>query len=237
MLFKKRPRRKDVIKSFTLTGGLGTIADSLALQKNIEVIMGKKVQEITFKAGHFRIVADEAVYETDSLALATPSSVAATLLKASFPAVAEILLRIKVITVESVGTVISKDMVQIPPVAGLIPSSDSFYSVVARDTVSNDKYRGFTFHFKPDLLSREAKLKRMAEVLGVEQTRLGPTVETLNFIPSLKVNHSELVGEIEKTISGSRLFLTGNYFDGLAIEDCVIRSQKEFKRLMASHGG
>ncbi len=38
MLFKKRPRRKDVIKSFTLSSGLQTIADTIAIQKNIEII-------------------------------------------------------------------------------------------------------------------------------------------------------------------------------------------------------
>jgi hypothetical protein len=80
-------------------------------------------------------------------------------------------------------------------------------------------------------LSGEAKLKRMAEVIGVEQSRLGPLVEKLNFVPTLKINHNDLAGEIEKSISGSRLFLTGNYFDGMALEDCVTRSLKEFLRL------
>ncbi|MBF0557841.1 MAG: FAD-dependent oxidoreductase [Nitrospirae bacterium] len=234
MLFKKRPRRKDVMKSFTFAKGVGTIAETVALQKNIEIVAGKKAQEITFKSGAFRIVADGAVFETDKLVLATPASVAADLLRTSFPALAEILSRIKVEKIESVGTLISKDLVKIPPVAGLIPSSDNFYSVVARDTVVHDKYRGFTFHFKPDVLSPEAKLKHMAEVLGVEQSQLGPTVEKLNFIPSLRVNHGSLIRQIEQTISGSRLFLTGNYFDGVAIEDCVMRSLKEFTRLKAA---
>lgn len=240
MLFKKRPRRKDVMKSFTLAGGLRTIADSVASQKNIEIIAGTEVQEIAFASKRFRIIAGGSVYETELLALATPASAAANLLRASFPALTEVLSRIKVETVESTGIAVSKDLVQqMPPVAGLIPSSpdDSFYSVVARDTVSHDRYRGFTFHFKPGLLSLEAKLKRIEKVLGVGRSGLGQPVEKMNFIPSLKVNHGELVRAIDKTTSGSPLFLTGNYFDGVAIEDCVIRSMKEFTRLKASHGG
>ncbi len=65
----------------------------------------------------------------------------------------------------------------------------------------------------------------------------------MNFVPSLKISHNDLAGEIEKSISGSRLFLTGNYFDGMALEDCVSRSLKEFLRLktemssLARHGG
>jgi|SRR5208283_2783218 len=233
MLFKKRVRRKDIIKKFTLSGGVRTIAGAVAMQKNIEIMNGKKVCAITCDSGHFRIDADGSIYETDTLALATPASAAAELLQEPFPRVSEKLSQIKVEAVESAGTVINKELVSIPPVAGLIPSSDSFYSVVTRDTVRHDKYRGFTFHFKPGLVSREDKLKRISAVLGVEQGQLGPLVEKKNFVPSLKVGHNALVVEIEQSISGSRLFLTGNYFNGMAIEDCVTRSLNEFMRLKA----
>ena len=231
MLFKKRPRRKDVIKKFTLPTGIQTIADAISLQKNIDIIKESEVREITAKAGLFQIATDGARYETNALALATPSFVAAKLLQASFPSVSEKLSRIKVEAVESAGTMINKELVPIAPIAGLIPFSDSFYSVVSRDTVSNDKYRGFTFHFRPGLVDREGKIKRISEVLGVGQGQLGPIVEKKNFVPSLKVGHNILVGEIEQSISGSRLFLTGNYFGGVAIEDCVARSLQEFLRL------
>ncbi len=89
----------------------------------------------------------------------------------------EKLSQIKVAAVESVGTVIDKKMVPIALVAGLIPFSDSFYSVVTRDTVSHDKYRGFTFHFRPGLLGREAKLRRIAEVIGVELDQLDQSLK------------------------------------------------------------
>lgn len=232
LLFKKRPRRKDVIKKFTLSGGLQTIADAVASQKNISIIKGKEVRAITYGSGQFRVEADGSLYETDTLALAVPASAAAQLLQSPFPGISDLLSKIKVETVESAGIVINKELIQLPPVAGLIPYSDSFYSVVTRDTVRHDKYRGFTFHFRPGLVSREGKLKRIAEVLGVDQGQLAPLVELKNFVPALKVGHNTLVSQMEQALSGSRLFLTGNYFDGLAIEDCVTRSLKEFHRLM-----
>ncbi len=241
MLFKKRLRRKDIVKKFTLTGGLGAIADALALQKNIEIVKGK-VRAVTSKGRGFEITTDNALYYADILAMATPASVTARLLQESFPGVSAKLSQIKVEAVESVGTALDNGIVSIAPVAGLIPYSDSFYSVVTRDTVRHCKYRGFTFHFKPGLVSLEGKLKRIAEVLGVKQEQLAHVVEKVNFVPSLKVGHNILVSAIEKSIAGSRLFLTGNYFDGMAIEDCVTRSLKEFSRLKghlsaASHGG
>ncbi len=231
MLFKKRPRRKDIIKKFTLTAGLQAIADAVAVQKNIDIVKGKEVRAVTSKGHGFEIATDNAVYYADILAMATPASAAAQLLKESSPGISAQLSQIKVEAVESVGTAIEKEMLAIAPVAGLIPTSDSFYSVVTRDTVRHCKYRGFTFHFKPGVVDREGKLRRIAEVLGVEQGQLVNIVEKKNFVPSLKVGHNILVGEIDKSLSGSHLFLTGNYFDGMAIEDCVTRSRKEFLRL------
>ena len=101
MLFKKRLRRKDIIKKFTLTGGLGAIADGIALQKNIDIIKGKEVLAVTSKGHGFEIATDNARYYADTMAMATPASVAARLLQESFPGVSAKLSQIKVEAVES----------------------------------------------------------------------------------------------------------------------------------------
>ena len=232
MLFKKRLRRKDIIKKFTLTNGVQTITDSISSQKNIEIASGKKVFSIGYNGGLFKTATDSEVYESESLAVATPALVAAQLLMENFPELSKDLSQIKVESVESVGVVVKKDIVaSIPPVAGIIPSSDSFYSVVSRDTVRHDTYRGFTFHFKPGILNNDTKLKQIAEVLGIKPSKIEHMAAKENFVPSLKVGHDSLVWTIDQAISESRLLLTGNYFDGMAIEDCVSRSLKEFLRL------
>ncbi len=232
MLFKKRARRKDVIKKFTLTNGVQTITDSIASEKNIEILKGTEVLSVNFNNGSFQTITINATYNSDTLAIAAPASVASKLLRDSFPQTAESLAAISVKSVESVGVVVKKDLAaSIPPVAGIIPSSDSFYSIVSRDTVKHDSYRGFTFHFKPGILNNDAKLKRIAEVLGIKTAQIEHIAAKENFVPSLNVGHDALVGKIEQSISTSRLLLTGNYFDGMAIEDCVTRSLKEFLRL------
>jgi protoporphyrinogen oxidase len=232
MLFKKRLRRKDIIKKFTLNNGIQTITDSISSQKAIEIITGKKVFSIEHNSGIFRTATDGEIYESESLAVATSASIAAQLLRESFPEISKHLSQIKVQSVESVGVAVKKDLtVSMPPVAGIIPSSDSFYSVVSRDTVKHDSYRGFTFHFKSGILNNDAKLKRIAEALGIKQAQIEHIASKENFVPSLRVGHEALIGRIEQSISSIRLFLTGNYFDGMAIEDCVTRSLNEFTRL------
>jgi hypothetical protein len=108
---------------------------------------------------------------------------------------------------------------------------DSFYSVVSRDTVRDERYRGFAFHFKSGSTDYDSKLRRISEVLKVKREQFKNVVSTENFVPSLVVGHDLLVSEIDRLISGKRLFLTGNYFSGVAIEDCVSRSLSEFTRL------
>lgn len=241
MLFKKRLRRKDIIKKFTFTNGVQTITDSISSQKAIEIATGKEVLSIEYNDGLFKTATDSEVYESESLAVATPASIAAQLLRKNFPELSKDLAQIKVESVESVGIALKKEFAaSIPPVAGIIPLSDSFYSVVSRDTVKHDTYRGFTFHFKPGTLDNNAKLKRIAEVLGIKLSQIEHIAVKENLVPSLKVSHDALITKIEQSISTSRLLITGNYFDGMAIEDCITRSLKEFlrlKKLLASHGG
>lgn len=233
MLFKKRLHRKDIIKKFTLTDGIQTITDSIAAaEQNIEILKSTEVFSVSFNSGSFQTATSNATYNSDALSIATPASVAAQLLKENFPELSKDLSQIKVEAVESVGVAVKKDLTaSIPPVTGIIPSSDSFYSIVSRDTVKHDSYRGFTFHFRPDILNNDAKLKRIAEVLGIKTAQIEHVVAKESFVPSLKVGHDALVAKIEQSISTSRLMLTGNYFDGMAIEDCVSRSLKEFVRL------
>ncbi|MCL4537458.1 MAG: FAD-dependent oxidoreductase [Nitrospirae bacterium] len=235
MLFKKRTRRKDIMKKFSLISGVQTITDSISSQKNIEILRGTEVLAVNFDNGYFQITTSNATYESDSLAIATPASAASKLLRESFPQISESLASIRVNSVESVGVAVRADLISLPLVAGIIPSlwpsSDIFYSVVSRDTVKDNTYRGFTFHFKPNSANQDAKLKRISEVLGVKQGQLDHVITKENLVPSLKVGHDSLVWMIDHAISESRLLLTGNYFDGMAIEDCVSRSLKEFVRL------
>lgn len=232
MLFKKRNRRKDIIKKFTLINGLQTIADSISLKKKMDIITGEEVISVDIEKNSFYITTKQCTYESDFLAIATPVSLAANLLEKGLYELSKELSKINVTSVESFGIAIKRDLtVSIPPVAGIIPFSDSFYSVVSRDTVRHDTYRGFTFHFKPGILDEEGKLKRIADVLKVRLNQIEHVATRENIVPSLKVGHDRLISKIDQFISERPLLLTGNYFDGMAIEDCVLRSLKEFLRL------
>jgi len=232
ILFKRRRRRKDIVKSFTFTDGIQLITDSIASQRGIKIITGKEIQDLDLRGDTFSIIsADGSIYESKTLALATPSVVSARLLESSFPSLSKLLSGIKLNAIETVGIIVKKDAISLRPFAGIIPVDDYFYSIVSRDTVPHKSYRGFSFHFKPGILDHEAKLRRITEVLGIERRQIEYIITKENLMPSLVVGHDRLVNEIDRLIAGKRLLLTGNYFGGLAIEDCVSRSLREFFRL------
>ncbi|MBI4847980.1 MAG: FAD-dependent oxidoreductase [Nitrospirae bacterium] len=234
MLFQKRPRRKDIIRKFSLDNGIQTITDSIVSQKDITVMTGKETRDIRFDKGVFVIMtADGTIYESRNLAMAIPPSAAARLLSASFHDVSVYLSQIREAQVESVGVAVKKEMLRINPCAGLVPIKDNFFSVVSRDIVHHDTYRGFTFHFKPGVMDHDVRLKRISEVLGIQREDITHVASRENVVPSLRAGHEKLTGMIDSVIAGKRLLLTGNYFDGMAIEDCVSRSLKEFSRLKA----
>jgi protoporphyrinogen oxidase len=231
ILFKRRKRRKDIIKKFTFKDGLETIIRCIEANQNISIIKGVEISEIKYDNNKFFILTNNNSFESPFLGLSVPPSEAARLLKGFFPDLHERLANIGTSKVNSIGVVVKKDLVKsVLPFAGLIPRIDNFYSVVSRDTVKHDIYRGFVFHFKPQV-SHDEGLRRIVDLLKIDMNQIEHVVKKENVVPSLKINHSMLVNSIDSLLSKSPLMLTGNYFEGMAIEDCIIRSYKEYNRI------
>ncbi|HEY3449834.1 MAG TPA: FAD-dependent oxidoreductase [Myxococcales bacterium] len=237
MLFKKRERRKELPRSFTLSGGLQTIVDVLLEDPRITTALSAEAKAVEREGEGFRIrFADGSERTARFLALAAPPSVGAQILRGAFPAVADELAKIKVTPVSTTAVVVSKDSTKIEPLAFLIPlDDDRFYSAVSRDTVPDPTYRAFAFHFKPGI-SEEQRQALAAEVLKVDRGALQHVVQRSVELPSPRMGHRDIVAALDKALAGTPLFLTGNYFDGLSIEDCVSRSRVESERLLKAAG-
>jgi len=233
MLFKKRPRRKDILRSFTLRGGLQSVIDALARQSGIETETGVIAQSVTRMDGGFRVQAEDGrCFEARQLALAVPPPVAARILAADFPELSAELGRIATSVVDTIGVVVVKEKLSLEPVAGIVGIDDCFYSAVSRDTVPDERFRSFSFHFRPGT-AFERRMERITQVLGVPKRELESAVERQTVLPSPRVGHAAITDAIDRLTAGTHLSILGNYFAGLAIEDCVNRSFAEFSRLRA----
>ncbi len=230
-LFKKRPgRRKDIRRSFTLAGGLGTFIEALATTPGLVLETGAGAVSVSREGGAFKVrLADGVTHCARVLALATPPNQAAALLEGCFPDISEHLSQIRVNHLYSVGVAIGREKVSLPPLAGIVSAGDTFYSVVSRDVVDHPECRGFTFHFQK--ADTQANIRRVEQVLGVEEAQFDRVEIKENEIPTLGVRHADLVRHVDNLAAGRNLLLTGNYFLGLSLEDCVARSVSEVGKL------
>jgi protoporphyrinogen/coproporphyrinogen III oxidase len=232
MMFKSREKRKDILKNYTFKHGLQSVTKAMAATNGLNIFTSREVSSVEYTDGLYIVrTADGGGYSAKTLVLATPSSVSSKLLRDVNPAIANHLGQLKAAEVDSVGVIVKKENISLKPVAALISPNDVFYSVVSRDTVPDDNYRGFTFHFKPGL-DDKTKRARITDVLGVTFSKIEHTVSKVNTVPSLRLGHHQWLDSMDTMLAGKKnLLLTGNYFGGMAIEDCVSRSRSEFERL------
>ncbi len=233
-LFKKRPRRPEFVRSFGLEGGLQSVCDAAAAAPGITVEKGVRATRVARAGGGFVVTAaDGRTWEAPIAAVAAPVDQAPSLLRADFPALAGAIERVRTVAVESVGVALPRERCWMPEVAFLVAVDDVFHSAVTRDPFPDPRFRGFAFHFKPGL-SRDERLARISAVLRVPVAELPDVVEQRLVLPAPALGHPEIVAEIDRSLAGQRLAVTGNYFAGLAIEDCVLRSNAEWARVGSS---
>ncbi len=232
MLFKRRHRVKGVPRSFTVAGGLQGVVAALTARSGVTVMAGSEVTALgPARGGAHRVRTAGAELEAQHVVLAVPPPVAARVVGEVAPELAAALARVKVMRVESVAVVLRRERVAVEPVAGIVSLDGGFFSVVARDPIPHASHRAFTFHLPPQTGPDQA-LALITSVLGVSARDIEHKVTSHAVLPSPELGHRELVGIIDRAAAKSGLFVTGNYFGGLAIEDCVLRSAAELRRLV-----
>jgi UDP-galactopyranose mutase len=232
-LFKKRPRRQEFPRSFGLRRGLESICEAAAAAPGVTVEKGVAVTGVSRVPGGFAVTtADGRSLEAPRCAIAAPVDVAAKLLHQDFHELALAISRVKTVAVESAGVVLPRAKTPLAECAFVVPVDDVFFSMVTRDPFPDPERRGFAFHFRPGV-PRDEKLARMSAVLRVPREALADIVEQRVTLPSPTLGHAEIVAGVDRCLAGTRLAVTGNYFAGLALEDCVQRSNAEWARISA----
>jgi oxygen-dependent protoporphyrinogen oxidase len=233
MLFKRRPRRKDFPRTFTLKNGLTTLIDRLADDDRITLLVNASACSLArAEQGYAITTADGDTTLVRNLLLALPPNIAAGLLAPLLPEAATALARVRNAAIVSTGVVFAKEDLVFPRLAGLVPIDDVFFSVVSRDVVPDDKFRALAFHFRTGL-SLDQRLDRIAEVTGASRKTFVHVAEHGTTLPSPDLGHTDIVRAIDQGIAGSRVYITGNFFGGLAVEDCALRSAAEAARLVS----
>jgi protoporphyrinogen oxidase len=234
-LFRKKPRRKEIPRSFTGSTGLQAFSDAIAAEEGIEVRTEASVTALLRDSNGFAVqLADGSGIEARQVALAVGPDVAAGLLRAQFPQLAELLQPIEIAQIESRSVLVAAEGLDLEPLAGIIAAQDDFYSVVSRDPVPDAGYRGFTFHFRPGRLDDEQKRARICAVLGLSPDKIIAEADKQNLLPALRLGHAECIAAVDQALDSLPLAITGNWFLGVSIEDCLTRSATECERLFGN---
>ncbi len=232
ILFKKRQRRKDILKSYTMKAGLSQITDTFTATSGLDVRTETEVLDIKrISTGFELLTSKNQSLNTSYLALCTPPSVASNLLAGTFSKLSNALLMIRETTIDSTGIIIPSSVSPVKPFAGIVPLDYPFYSVVSRDTVPHDNYRGFTFHFKPGVMDPQEKKLLAAKILNIRPEDILESINRQNVVPTFTPEHYSIVSTIESYIKNEPLLLSGNYFRGMSVEDCISRSLSESERM------
>jgi protoporphyrinogen/coproporphyrinogen III oxidase len=181
-------------------------------------------------AGFSVVLDDGRALEAAGVALAVAPRAASLLLGDVLPVAARAAASIGEAEVESLGCAVRAGKLRLPYASFLIPLQGELLSVVTRDVVPDPDWRGFAFHFRPGL-ARDARIARAAAVLGAGRRDLEALTERRSVLPSPTRGHQERVAALDRHLAGERVAVTGNWFGGLAIEDCVLRSRSEWERL------
>ena len=198
---------------------------------NIEIRTGVSVTELQPDGDAWRVRFEGGEELTAPIvAVAASPDGAADLVGNMHPELSAALRRIQTVRVESLGARIARDRCALPECAFIVPADDIFYSAVTRDPFQDPSSRGFTFHFRPGI-TRELKIRRFCQTLGISPEDLKDIAENVVTLPSPRGNHDAITSDIKKLMNRSGLTLTGNYFGGLAIEDCIARSFEEWRRV------
>lgn len=233
MLFRPKPRNKNFPRSFTFPAGLSTIANVLAKQPGLEVLTNSAALAIEQEVDGYRVLTtDGRDFVAKHIAIAIPPDQAAILLAGNFPELAGLLGEISMAEITSVSVAVASNALIFPPFAGVIAPYEAFYSIITRDYLKDAHLRAFTFHFPTHGLDATRQVGRIREILKVPKDLLTNIAYTPHRLPALRTNHVERVARIDRVLAGTGLLLTGNYFLGVSIEDCLTRSANEWHRLM-----
>ncbi|BDD10183.1 FAD-dependent oxidoreductase [Fulvitalea axinellae] len=233
-IFLKRrgSRDKSFPKSMSFKGGIQTLLKAFVDASGVSAHTGVKVVSVDFKDGVYEAkTEDDQVFHASKLVLATPPSITAGLVMDCFPDLAQSLSDIEEFSLKSFGFVVPKEALNWPELAGAVPLSGPYSSVVLRDVFPDEKYRSLTVHTKSASVQAEEAKAWLLKNTGLKESDLLFEIEKRHTVPSLKMGHTDRVNRIDSNLTDS-LSVVGNYFYGLSLEDCAQRAKEEVLRLM-----
>ncbi|MCY1634218.1 protoporphyrinogen/coproporphyrinogen oxidase [Marinifilum sp. D737] len=234
-LKRRKTKSKEHPKSFILKKGMSSFMEALAAHENIKIQLNTKINQLTKNQEGFEVKSEAGdVFASKDIALAVSPKLASELSKDLNSDLSSVLADYPIQNIESRTVVLPKEKLNFDPVSFIIPLQGPCFSMVTRDVMTHDNMRGFAFHFEENHIGKEEQEKFMTELLCLDSLD-AETVEAKHKLPLIKVGHTERMAKIKHLAEETGIYITGNYFNGLSLEDCVERSKQEFERYVGNY--
>lgn len=230
-LKRRKERFEDFPRKYTFKQGIASLLNTIVEKDNLTVLPNSKVDKIEKEEGVYKIITSNGdSYTAHNLALASDTQNSAKLLEKLEPKVANLLSTVPLFHSESLNVVVSKEKIDLQAVAGIISLSEEFHSAVSRDLIEDPKLRSFTFHFEKGEKTDQEKMEIVCKVLKITKEDVLDSILVNHVLPSLRIEHLNMADQVNSLRTDSNIYILGNYFYGLSLEDCVNRSVDEFAR-------
>lgn len=234
-LKRRKTKSKEHPKSFILKKGMSSFMEALAAHENIKIQLNTKINQLTKNQEGFEVKSEAGdVFASKDIALAVSPKLASELSKDLNSDLSSVLADYPIQSIESRTVVLPKEKLNFDPVSFIIPLQGPCFSMVTRDVMTHDNMRGFAFHFEENHIGKEEQEKFMTELLCLDSLD-AETVEAKHKLPLIKIGHTERMAKIKHLAEETGIYITGNYFNGLSLEDCVERSKQEFERYVGNY--
>ncbi len=236
----RKTRMEEFPRKFSFKNGISSLVEAIIQKNNLPVKTGCNVTGIALHStggqSVYEIITDtgQSLYAS-SVALAADPQTASRLLENLQPSLSAYLATVPLSFSESLSVMVEKSKLSIPRLAGVIPLNDDFLSVVSRDLVDHPQFRGFTFHFEKGRKSDAEKMDIVCDVLQIKKEDIFAQEITTHVLPSLRVAHMDIIERTAQELNNTSIYLLGNYFTGVSLEDCVNRSSEESLRFHKVH--
>lgn len=235
-LKKRKEKRKEHPRRVTFRNGLSSILNAVTEKDDIEIQLSSEITSIRKVGDIFSLESkDGKVFQARNVALASSPRISSSLLKDTEPELSELLATIPLFHSESLNVVIPKEKLALKEIAGIIPLSDDFLSAVSRDLVGNEQLRSFTFHFEKGKKSKEETITLICEVLGIPPADIVEQTYTEHTLPAMRLEYLHMDEKVRAKQKDNAIYILGNYFYGLSLEDCVNRSKAEADRFLTNN--
>ena len=207
--------------------------------KNSENLNIVKDQVISLKKldnNLWNVVTKKTTYTATNICIATPWNIAESLLKDILPNITSHTNRPSMSDLLSVAIVFNKQSIDtLGDISGLIGKEQFFYSAISRDIIKHDTLRSLVFHCKDIQSNEQEALDKISNLLDIDKKDIIYSTSKHNTLPCYNINHKKFISDLDLELSNhNNLYVSGNFIDRLAIENCIKRSVKEANRLISN---